>query len=191
MRRKIIITLTFVFAAAFTAVFLPVPGSQAQTQRGCKMLYGIVQGSLPTPNQFAPTDTWGGPVYASLAGESLFGGISGNDGTQLGQGAVSVLKDGVYKICFSASGAAWGGPNDCLDSFTYEVPHAVVIWPAANWLGSYKATANIVNGTNRFASASGHLDVVGPFVLWTDPKSPFGVSGRWNGEFSGNICGVQ
>jgi|ERR1035438_8365452 hypothetical protein len=191
MIRKGVVILTIVFAFAFAAVLLPVPGSQAQTQRGCKVLYGIVQGSLPTPNQFASTDTWGGPVYASLAGEFLSGGMSGNDGTQLGQGAVSILKDGVYKICFGASGAAWGGPNDCLDSFTYEVPHALVVWPVANWLGSYKAAVNIVKGTNRFASASGHLDVAGPFVLWTDTKSPFGVSGRWNGEFTGSVCGVQ
>ncbi|MGB9456034.1 MAG: hypothetical protein WCB12_08330 [Bryobacteraceae bacterium] len=188
MRRKSIVALTFVFALAFAAVLLPVPASHAQAQHGCKAFHGIVQGSLPTSNQFASTDTWGGPVYASLAGEFLSGGMSGNDGTQIGQGAVSILRDGVYKLCFAASGAWLGGQGDC---FTYEVPHAVVIWPAANWLGSYKANANIVKGTGRFASASGQLDVAGPFILWTDASSPFGVSGRWNGEFSGNICGVQ
>jgi hypothetical protein len=190
MKRKSIVALTFVFALAFAAVLLPVPGLQAQAQHGCKAFHGIVQGSLPSPNPFAPTDTWGGPVYASLAGEFLSGGMSGNDGTQSGQGAVSILRDGVYKICFGTSGAVWGGPSDCLNSFTYEVPRAVVIWPAANSLGSYKATANIVKGTHRFASASGHLEIAAsPFILWTDAK--FGVSGRWNGQFSGNICGVQ
>jgi hypothetical protein len=190
MKQKSVIALTFVFALAFAAVLLPVPGAQAQAQPGCKAFHGIIQGTLPTANQFAATDTWGGPVFASLAGEFLSGGMSGNDGTQYGQGAVSILKGGVYKVCF-ASGPVWGGPNDCLDSFTYVVPQAVVIWPAANWLGNYKATANIVKGTHRFASASGHLDVAGPFILWTDTNSPFGVSGRWNGEFSGSICGVQ
>jgi len=190
MIRKSVVALTLVFALAFAAVLLPVPGSQAQAQQGCKAFHGIVQGTLPSPNQFASTDTWGGPVSASVAGESLSGGLSGNDGTQYGQGAVSVLRGGVYKVCLT-SGAVWGGPNDCLDSFTYEVPQAVVIWPAANWLGTYKATANIVKGTHRFASASGRLEVAGPFILWTDANSPFGVSGRWNGELNGSICVVQ
>jgi hypothetical protein len=188
MKRKSTIALTFVVALAFAAVLLPVPGLQAQAQHGCKAFHGIVQGSLPSSNQFAPADTWGGPVYASLAGESLSGGLSGNDGTQSGQGTVSVFRNGEYKVCFGTSGAWLGGQGDC---FTYEVPHAVVIWPAANWLGSYKATANIVKGTNRFASASGHLEIAGPFILWTDAGSPFGVSGRWNAELSGSICGVE
>jgi len=188
LKRKSIVALTVGFAVAFATVLLPVPTSQAQAQHGCKAFHGIVQGSLPTPNQFAATDTWGGPVYTSLAGEFLSGGMSGNDGTQFGQGAVSILRDGVYKVCFGASGAWLGGQGDC---FSYEVPHAVVIWPAANWLGSYRATANIVKGTGRFASASGQLDVAGPFILWPDANSPFGVDGRWDGEFNGSICGVQ
>ena len=190
MRRKIVVAATFVFALALAAVLLPVPVSQAQAQQGCKAFYGMAQASLPTANQFAPTDTWGGPVWASLAGEPLSGGLSGNDGTQYGQGAVSILKGGLYKICFGTS-AVWGGPTDCLDSLTYQVPQAFVIWPATNWIGNYKATWNIVSGTHRFGSASGHLNVVGPFILWTDTNSPFGVSGRFNGEFSGSICGVQ
>jgi len=192
MIRTSVVVLTSVFALASAAILFPVPSVHGPgQQQGCKVFNAIIQGSLPTANQFASSDTWGGPVYASLGGESLSGGISGNDGTQAGQGAVSVLKDGVYKICFGPSGAAWGGPNDCLDSLTYEVPHAVVIWPAENWLGSYKATANIIRGTHRFASASGHLDVAGPFILWTDAESPFGVSGRWNGEIVGSVCGIQ
>jgi hypothetical protein len=190
MKRKSIVALTFVFALAFAAVLLPVPGSQAQVQQGCKTFHAIVQGTLPSPNPFASTDTWGGPVHASLAGEFLSGGISGNDGTQYGQGAFSILKDGVYKICF-ASGAVWGGPSDCSSSFTYHVPQAFVVWPTANWLGSYKSTADIVKGTGRFLSASGHLNIpAGPFILWPDNNS-IGVSGRWNGEIDGEICGVH
>ena len=190
MIRKSIVALTFVFVLALAAVLVPVPASQALGQPGCKAFHGIIQGSLPTANQFAPTDTWGGPVYASLAGEFLSGGMSGNDGTQYGQGPVSIFKGGVYKVCIG-SGTVWGGPSDCLDSFTYQVPQAVVIWPTANWLGTYKATVNIAQGTHRFASASGHLEVAGPFITWTDVNSPFGVSGRWSSEINGSICGVQ
>lgn len=188
MRRKSVVAFSFVFALAFAAVLTPMTASQGQ--QGCKAFHGIVQGSLPTPNQFAATDTWGGPVYASLAGEFLSGGMSGQDGTQYGQGGISIFKDGMYKVCL-ISGPAWGGPNDCLDSFTY-VPQAVVIWPtAANSLGAYKAIAKIVSGTHRFASASGHLEVAGSFTVWPDASTPFGVSGRWNAELSGSICGVQ
>jgi hypothetical protein len=84
----------------------------------------------------------------------------------------------------------WGGASDCADSFTYEA-RAVVLWPTVSSLGSYKAKAGIVKGTGRFASVRGHLDIEGPFILWPDDNSPFGVYGRWNGEISGSVCGVQ
>ena len=187
MKRKSFVALTFAFALAFALVLLIVP---VQAQQSCKAFHAFVQGSLPTSNQFAPTDTWGGPIFVNLDGEFLQGGLSGNDGTEYPHGPVSIFKGGEYKLCLT-SAAAWGGPNDCSDSFTYKVPRAVVIWPAGKLLGSYKATANVVKGTGRFASASGHLEIEGPFILWTDPNSPFGVSGRWNGEFSGRVCGVQ
>jgi hypothetical protein len=144
---------------------------------------------LPTANQFEPTDTWGGPVYGTLDGEFLEGGMSGNDGTAYGDDKVSVFRGGRYKVCL-ASGSTWGGPGDCADSFTYEA-EAVVIWPTSNSLGSYKAHARIVKGTGRFASAGGYLNVVDPFILWPDVDSPFGVLGRWNGEISGSVCGAR
>ncbi|MGB0043010.1 MAG: hypothetical protein WCF61_03360 [Terriglobales bacterium] len=193
MKRKSVVAVTFVFALALALVLPIVPGSQVQAQQSwqsCKAFHAFVQGSLPTSNQFAPTDTWGGPIFVNLDGEFLQGGLSGNDGTEYPHGPVSIFKGGEYKLCLT-SAAAWGGPNDCSDSFTYKVPRAVVVWPDGKLLGSYKATANVVKGTGRFASASGHLEIEGPFILWTDPNSPFGVSGRWNGEFSGSVCGVQ
>jgi hypothetical protein len=193
MKRKSVVALTFVFALALALVLPIVPGSQVQAQQSwqsCKAFHAFVQGSLPTSNQFEPTDTWGGPIFVNLDGEFLQGGLSGNDGTEHPHGPVSIFRGGKYRVCLT-SGPAWGGPNDCSDSFTYKVPKAVVIWPAGKLLGSYKATANVVKGTGRFASASGNLEIEGPFILWTDPNSPFGVSGRWNGEFSGSVCGVQ
>jgi len=161
-----------------------------QAQDRCKAFHAFVQGSLPTPNQFASTDTWGGPIFVNLDSGFLQGGLSGNDGTEYPHGPVSIFKGGQYNVCLT-SATSWGGPSDCLDSFTYEVAQAVVVWPAGKLLGSYKATANIVQGTHRFASASGQLEIEGPFILWTDANSPFGVSGRWNGEFNGRICSVQ
>jgi len=172
MRRVSIVALTFVFVLAFALVLPTVPGSEAKANQKCKVLHGFLQGGLPTPNQFAPTDTWGGPVFVNLEDAFLQGGLSGNDGTEYLRGPGSIFKGGEYKLCLT-SAPAWSGAADCSDSLTYKVPQAVVIWPAGNSLGSYKAIANVVKGTNRFASASGQLEIQGPFILWTNPNSPF------------------
>ncbi len=196
MKRRINFAFTFVFALTFAAIFVQVAGSQVQAHpqvqapQSCKAFHAFIHATLPTSNQFAYTDTWGGPLYVNLGGEFLQGGSSGSDGTEYPHGPVSIFKNGEYKVCLTTA-AAWGGPSDCLDSFTYQVSQAVAIWPAGNSLGSYKATANVMKGTGRFASASGQLEIEGPFILWTDPNSSFGVSGRWSGNFSGRICGIQ
>jgi hypothetical protein len=190
MRRLSVVALTFVFVLAFALVLPIVPGSEVQAQQNCKAFHGFVQGRLPTANPFAETDVWGGPVFVNLDGAFLQGGFSGNDGTEYPHGPVSIFKGGEYKLCLT-SASAWGGPNDCSDSFTYKVSQAIVIWPTGKFLGSYKGTANIVKGTNRFASASGQLEVSGPFIVWEDSNSVFGVSGRWDGDISGRVCGVQ
>ena len=189
MKTKRSLAFTFVFALAMAAIFLPVAGSTVQANNGCKAFHALLQGVLPTPNQFEPTDVWGGTIFGNLDTEFLQGGLSGNDGTEFPHGAISIFKDGFYKACLT-SAAAWGGPSDCLDSFTYKA-QAVVIWPAGESLGTYKATAKIVKGTHRFASASGHLEISGPFIVWPDANSVFGVSGRWNADVNGRICGVQ
>jgi len=191
MKRKSVVVLTFVFALAFALVFLIVPaGSQVQAQQNCKAFHAFVQWSLPNPNQFEPTDTWGGLIYVNLDGEFLQGGLSGSDGTEYPHGPVSIFRDGEYTVCLTSK-TEWGGPNDCSDSFTVKVPQAVVIWPAGKLLGSYKATWNIVKGTGRFKFASGQLELAALFILWNDANSPFRVSGRGNGEFNGRICGVR
>jgi hypothetical protein len=193
MKRSVSLLISVVALAA-GAVLLPVSHSRAQMRQTqmrqqCKPFHAIVQGMLPTPNQFEDTDAWGGTVFGTLDGEFLQGGLSGNDGTAYGDDKVSIFKGGRYKVCF-AGGSAWGGPSDCANSFTYEA-QAVVIWPTANSLGSYKAHAKIVKGTGRFASASGYLNIGDPFILWPDVNSPFGVYGRWNAEITGNVCDVQ
>ncbi len=188
--RVVVSVFVFAFALMFAAILLPVTTSQVQAQERCKAFHALLQFVLPTSNQFAPTDTWGGPTFVNLDGEFLQGGVSGNDGTEYPHGPVSVFKGGEYKVCLT-SAAVWGGPSDCLDSFTYKVPQAVVIWPSGKFLGSYKANANVVGGTQRFASASGQLEIAGPFTVWTDASSPFGVSGRGNVDLTGKICGVQ
>lgn len=191
MKTKTAVAVTFVIALAIAAIFLPVAGSAVQAHDGCKSFHAFIQGVLPTPNRFTDTDTWGGTIFGNLGTEFLQGGMSGNDGTEFPHGPISIFKDGSYKVCLT-SATTWGGASDCLDSFTYK-PQAVVIWPAGESLGGYKATAKIVKGTNRFASATGHLEIEGPFTAWPDPdpNNPFGADGRWNGELNGKICGVQ
>ena len=189
MQVKSVVAIASVFILALAVIFLPVAGSAVQAEGRCKPFHAVLHFSLPTPNQFDSADTWGGPIFGNLGSEFVQGGISGNDGTEYPHGPMSIFKDGLYKACLT-SAASWGGPNDCLDSFTYK-PQAVVIWPAGESLGSYQATAKIVRGTNRFASASGHLEISAPFIVWPDPNSVFGVSGRGNADVNGRICGVQ
>jgi hypothetical protein len=94
-------------------------------------------------------------------------------------------------VCFG-TGPAWGGASDCANSFTYEIPEGSAVWPTADSLGSYRATARIAGGTGRFASASGSLTIPpGPFITWPDETSPIKVRGRWNGVMSGQVCGAQ
>jgi hypothetical protein len=192
MRRIRLAALPRVVTLASAVILIPAQGYQEQqAQVDCRTFHAVVQGALPTPTPFAPTDTWGGPIYASLGGESLIGGVSGNDGTQHGEGAAVTFTGGVYKVCFGA-GSAWGGASDCANGFTYEVPEAQVVWPTADWLGSYRATARIAGGTGRFARASGQLTIpAGSFITWPDETSPIKLRGRWNGAMSGQVCGVQ
>lgn len=189
MKLKRVVAFTFVFALALAAVFLPVAGSAGQMQTHCKSFHVLVQMILPTPNQFESTDTWGGTIFGNLDTEFMQGGLSGNDGTEYPHGPFSIFKNGLYKMCLT-SAATWGGASDCLDSVTYKA-QAVVVWPAGESLGTYTAKANVVKGTHRFASATGHLDLSGPFIAWPDANSPFGASGRANVDFNGKICGVQ
>lgn len=189
MKLKSIFALASVFGLAIALIFLPVAGSTVQAHDNCRSYHGIVQGILPTPNPFADTDTWGGTVYSNLGTEFHQGGMSGNDGTEYPHGPISIFKDGLYKVCLT-SAAAWGGASDCQHSFSYKT-QAVVIWPAGESLGSYKASAKLVKGTGKFATASGYLEIEGPFIVWPDTNSAFGVSGRWDANVNGKICGVQ
>ena len=189
MRLKSLVAFAFTLAVAIIAILFPVVGSTVQARDICKPFHAIVQGILPTPNQFEDTDVWGGTIFGNLGTEFLQGGMSGNDGTEYPHGSFSTFKNGVYKVCLTPA-AVWGGPSDCLDSFTYKA-QAVVIWPAGESLGNYRATAKIVNGTHRFAAASGLLEMAGPFVAWADPNSRFGVSGRWGAEINGQVCDAQ
>lgn len=190
MKRNGVIAL---LALAAGSVLLFVLGPQAGAQQTCREIRGIIQATLPSSYQLMPaTDIWGGPVFATLGGESLVGGMSGNDGGEFRHGG----RGGQYQVYLCAADLFPGSlllPPACPDSFTYEVATSVFGFaPGKVGLGDYKGnTAKVISGTGRFLGASGTLNIAGPYILWNDNNSPFGVSGRWNGEFSGKICGVQ
>lgn len=192
MKGRIFIALTFVLALAAGAFLLLALSPQARAQQSCTDIRGIIQATLPSSYPLAPeTDVWGGPIYFTLGGEFLVGGASGNDGGESQHGA----RGGRYQgyLCSPDLPGALGFPPPCQDSFTYEVANSVFGFvPGKVGLGDYKGnTAKIISGTGRFQGASGNLNVAGPYILWNDSTSPFGVSGRWNGEFSGKICGIR
>ena len=93
MKRKSVIALSFVLTIAVGALLLPALGPQAQAQPGCLAFRGIVQGILPTPYRLASTDTWGGDVYAIIAGTFMHGTLSGNDGATMGPIPCLAMRD--------------------------------------------------------------------------------------------------
>ena len=192
MTRKSTFALTLILALTMGAFLLTAaPASPAHAQQPGKAFRALWFLVLPAPEMLLPTDTWGGSIFATLEGESLLGGIAGNDGKETDYPSFTIFKDGQYTICFAKSVAAgWGGASDCADSFTYEVPHALVTWQSTDALGDYTSTATIVRGTGRFASASGHLHITAPFLVWT-PDGGTTWLGRGSGVITGTIYGVK
>lgn len=189
MKRTITILVGSTFAALVGVLLWHTPASHAQGQSGCKRFHAIVQATLPSSTPlYKPgvPDVWGGPLYGMLNDELLSNGaLSGNDGEGSMHGVTGMGKGGSYTICVD--------PPVCNDTFTYEVPNAV--WPIppgrSGFLTYIGNTATIVQGTGKFASASGNLNVTGPAIVWPDSSSPFEVSGRWDGELSGKVCGIE
>jgi hypothetical protein len=179
-RTHIAVSVVLIFVGALLVTPL---GRTAQAQGPCAKFRAVVHLSLPTPNRFEMTDTWGGLVYASLDGEVLLGAMSGNDGQISSQGVSRIARGGLYKICFNYP--------ECADSFTFEVQSAVFPFPPGmNGFGEYLGHAiQIVEGTGRFQFASGNLNFAAPFVVWRQPG--VGVQGRASGEITGDVCGIQ
>ena len=123
MTRKSTFALTLILALTMGAFLLTAaPASPAHAQQPGKAFRALWFLVLPAPEMLLPMDTWGGSIFATLEGESLLGGIAGNDGNETDYPAFTIFKDGQYTICFAKSVAAgWGGASDCADSFTYEV----------------------------------------------------------------------
>jgi hypothetical protein len=179
----------FGLIVALSIVTLLWPTTAVQANPGCKSFQAIAQASVPS---FTPLglvkDVWGGPLYGMLGDEFLVGVFSGNDGVRESNANIGQKRGGSYTMGFGCQGSA--GIYVCTDTITYEVANAVYTPPPG--FGRYIGNAaKIVSGTGRFQLASGNVNVSGPFIAWPDNSSPFKLSGRWNPEISGFVCGIQ
>jgi hypothetical protein len=187
MKHAITVSSGLILAVAIAMVLWPGPAARADP--GCKSFQAIVQASVPSSTPLGLVkDVWGGPLYGVLGDEYLVGVMSGNDGVRESNANIGQKREGSYTLGFGCHAGA--GKYECTDTITYEVANAVYTPPPA--FGRYIGNAvKIVSGTGRFQFASGNLNVNGSFIAWLDSSSPFKLSGRWNPEISGFVCGVQ
>jgi hypothetical protein len=164
--------------------------SSARGQNGCAALQGLSQAYLGFEQPLHEGDVWGGGAYLTLDGqEMLIGVFSGEDGTDVWHGQNNMMgqgKGGSYTFAFNKR-----ADGTYADTFTTEVTNAVFPNPPGKvGLGHYQAAHKIVSGTGRFRNASGNLLMAGTYVVfpWAG-GNVFG--GRWNGDISGKICGVD
>ncbi len=182
MNRKTILALMFVIAAAIAAFLLPANAPKAQAQPNCPSFHALIQAELFPENPLREGDVWGGNVYAYLGQEILLGRYSGNSGETSSRGWTNTGTTGSDVFDFGNGNA-----------FTASAAHDVFPTPPGLMPegvgGMYRAADKIVEGTGIFRNATGNLSVSGPFVVWGfDQPLP---RGRWNGEVSGSVCGIQ
>jgi hypothetical protein len=175
MVQKGIVTL---FLGAAAALFLlPVLTPEALAQDGCLAFHAVLQEELPADIPLRPHDTWGGEVYATLGQEVFLGLVSGNDGPQTKPGTTIIATGGTYKFDFG------GGNTFTAQANTSTAP----LIPNGPFFGTFRNSERITEGEGRFRFASGNLVQAGPFLVYSFAP----LHGRYNGEVTGNICGVQ
>lgn len=171
--------IALLFGAAVAVFLLPALTPQTRAQDGCEPFHAILQLKLPGDMPLRPGDTWGGEVYATLGQEVLLGLASGNDGPQKQTGTTTLLlfTGGTYKFDLG------GGNTFTAQANTSTAP----LLPKGPFFGTFRNSVRITEGEGRFRFASGNLVQSGPFLVYSfDP-----LHGRFNGEVTGNICGVQ
>ena len=177
MIRKGIVTL---FLGAAVAVFLlPALTPQARAQDTCPAFHAVMQEKLPADIPLRQGDTWGGEVYAVLGQEVFLGLVSGNDGPQVKPGTTIIATGGTYKFDFGDGNSFTAAANTSTAPLIANVPFPL--------FGTFRNSERITEGEGRFRFASGNLVQSGPFIIYS--FSP--LHGRYNGEVTGNICGVQ
>lgn len=172
---RTLLTLGAAFAAALMMAATP---GWAQKQ-DCQDLRAIWIGSITFVGNEAH---WGGPVVVAIGEEVLEGMVSTlvipyRRGTP---GGVGMDRGTKYLYDFG------GG-----DAFTLELQSTGTFPtpPGKSPFGAYRDVSRIVEGTGRFANASGHVAQSGPYLVW------FGVAGDfttfkslYTAELHGKIC---
>ncbi len=183
MMGKAALSLIVFLGIALASLSLLTMNPAVPAQQPCTPFHAIGQATLPTPHPILPDDVWGGDFYGSLGGEFVSGYFSGNDGEPGPPHARPGLgTNGHYKFVFDSANGD--------DSFIMEVGHAAWPFPPGKvGMGEYRGNAQIVQGTGRFANASGHINWQGPFIVWTADNINY--SGKFNAEISGSVCGIE
>lgn len=172
MKRRIVRTLTIVFAFAAVTFLLTALAPQVHAQQGCADFRAISQMVIPPDNPLGPDDVWGGGVWGTLGGTFITGWVGGYDGDSASHGVANKEKYGLYKFLFGT------------DSFTMQVTNARFNFPPAKaGFGQYRGHATIISGTGIFQYASGSIDWEAPFIGWD-------TGARANMTITGKICGI-
>ncbi len=177
-----------------TSTVLLLGAAVAQGQEKCASLRGVSQMRLgffqaQPPGAPEPVTLYSyiGPSWLTLNAEEML--ISPNDfndpksaeagGKQTLVGAWHVEMGWQWKWVFTPE-----------DSLTIAVTGWFPEPDGQTKSETYSSFATVVNGTGRFAGASGFLNGAGPFLVWFEkPDAP--PQGRWNIEWKGTLCGVK
>ena len=180
MRKRTIFALLFVCAVAAALIFLPLP---VQSQQNCPSFRILIQAELLVPELLLREgDAWGGYIHGYLGQEPLHGRWSGNNGNIVNHAHVGLGHDGSELFDF-------GGGNTLTTVSAHSTfPNPPGLLPLGAG-GLYQSAGKISGGTGRFQNASGNVFESGPWVAWDlDKELP---QGRFNGQVTGNICGVE
>ena len=187
-------TISLIFGAfSVLALTMILTTGTAYSQEGCKPFRALGQGLLRPAQKMAPSDVWGGTLYASLDGEALTGYFGGNDGLVTRQGVNGQGEGGVYRAGFGCTLDPVTNLYTCAHTIVFEAQHSVFpVMPG--WIGfgvDHANTATITSGTGRFANAWGNLNFGGPYYVWANPNAPPAKLGRFNADLYGMICGAE
>jgi hypothetical protein len=189
------------FTLLMVVAVMTIKAPAALAQDNCQEFKALMQATLVTnPGTLPPAlaghfweFSWGGVVYSTVGddGSYLGGWFYGKDAadpfTPVGNGkTVGRGKDGLYMFAF---GTHVGDDWAITDSFDIQLGQAVwTVEPGGPYAGSYKASGKMVNGTGRFAGATGSFTLHGDFGVWNTDTNEFGFVSAWNPALTGKFC---